>query len=173
MTTIENISKYKTTSSILFVLEKPIKASDVPYEERFIKTHSSYQKKTFFDLSKHRDAKINDVKQACLNVCIDKFPDYSAFVAMRSACILGEFNEKTRYNKFRISASRNDTKKQIFLTIELAFCKDLQKLQKEEEKERLALEEEKDLPIDPDFDPADFSIPPRRRKRTEAFLEEE
>ena len=168
MSILENLTQYRTTSSSFYELEKPILLSILPSEESMVKGHSSYSKKTFFNLTKHRDSVLTRVKGQCLNECIESFPEYSCFVTLKRVTFLsGTVHPTTKANKFRVTASRNDSTHQIFLGIELAFDRDIAKRQKQERleaEEEMSLEEAlREYPGD-DENPKEVSKPLRKKQ---------
>ena len=100
---------------------KPLKVADFEIEEKMVSTFTSRSKRTFINLKKLRDTELSIMVKTAIDEMAETFPDYSCFALLGSAEIFFYGVRPRDLTMFRLTASRNDVDRKIFITLQLKY----------------------------------------------------
>ena len=115
------LTQFKTTSSEFFAFTKPLHTKDFALEEKMITSFESRTMRRYIDLKPLRDTALSKALKEAIDEIALSYPSYNVFPVKKAAEIYCNGTVPETLPLFRLSVSRNDDTRTIFINIQLKY----------------------------------------------------
>ena len=116
------ITQYKTCSSEFVPFTKPVITANFKIDEKMVTSFTSRTLRKYIDLKPLRDVAFAAVIKDAIEEIAESYPDYNVFTSLAKAEIFTEGGQVPKnLTMFRLTTSRNDVDRKVFISIQLKF----------------------------------------------------